>query len=225
MPTEIPAIRGDVMAPADHGWDTAQQAWNLAADQRPALVVAPADAADVAAVIEFAPQQRVAGGRPRHGSQCVGDRVARRHDPAVDATHAGRRIDAEARIARVEAGTLAAEVSEGPRRSDYSRSRARRQTSASSVTRLPAVSAGSGASTGWPPTTSRRSRSSRPTASFGGRPRPRIPSSSGPYGAAEAALESSPRSSTACFRTASSTAACSCGPSSATPRCSVPGTA
>jgi hypothetical protein len=40
--------------PADHGWDTAQQAWNLAADQRPALVVAPADAADVAAVIEFA---------------------------------------------------------------------------------------------------------------------------------------------------------------------------
>src|SRR5688500_9335212 len=48
------AITGDVVAPADAEWDLARRAWNLAADQRPALVALPADAADVLAIVRFA---------------------------------------------------------------------------------------------------------------------------------------------------------------------------
>ena len=112
MATEISAIRGDVVAPADSGWDTARQAWNLAADQRPALVVAPVDATDVATVIEFARSRglRVAAQGTGHNASAI---------PSLDDTillstrrMRGVEIDAEARIARVEAGTLAADVCE-----------------------------------------------------------------------------------------------------------------
>ena len=35
-------VDGEVYGPGDDGWDRARQAWNLAADQRPAAVVVPA---------------------------------------------------------------------------------------------------------------------------------------------------------------------------------------
>jgi FAD/FMN-containing dehydrogenase len=43
-----------ILAPGDPGWDTARQAWNLAADQRPAAIAVPRTARDVAAAIAFA---------------------------------------------------------------------------------------------------------------------------------------------------------------------------
>ena len=43
---EVPVLRGQVVAPEDPGYDQARQAWNLAADQRPAFVVFP-ETADV----------------------------------------------------------------------------------------------------------------------------------------------------------------------------------
>jgi FAD/FMN-containing dehydrogenase len=47
-------LDGDVVTPADPEWDLARRAWNLAADQRPALVVFPAHADDVVAICDFA---------------------------------------------------------------------------------------------------------------------------------------------------------------------------
>ena len=48
------SLTGDVVAPGDKEYDLARRAWNLAVDQRPALVAFPADAADVRAVVDFA---------------------------------------------------------------------------------------------------------------------------------------------------------------------------
>ena len=48
------ALTGDVVLPADEGWDQARQAWNLAVDQRPVAVVYPESVDDVVATVEFA---------------------------------------------------------------------------------------------------------------------------------------------------------------------------
>jgi FAD/FMN-containing dehydrogenase len=110
--TVTPAVRGDVFAPDDSGWDTARQAWNLAADQRPALVAVPVDAADVAAVVDFARStgMRVAAQGTGHNAPAIG---------SLDETillstrkMRGVEIDPEARIARVQSGTHTVEVAE-----------------------------------------------------------------------------------------------------------------
>ena len=73
------AVPGSVVLPGDETWDAAAQAWNLAVDQRPALVALPAHADDVAALVDFAraprPARRAAGHRPRRRPA----RPARRH--------------------------------------------------------------------------------------------------------------------------------------------------
>src|SRR3954468_7096556 len=53
---ELPALRGEVVGPQDAGYDQARQAWNLAADQRPAFVVFPESAEDVVAIVDYARQ-------------------------------------------------------------------------------------------------------------------------------------------------------------------------
>ena len=47
-------VRGEVVTPADPSYDQARLAWNLAADQRPAVVVFPESADDVVAVVQYA---------------------------------------------------------------------------------------------------------------------------------------------------------------------------
>ena len=47
-------LRGTAYAPGDEGYDGARSAWNLNADQRPALVVMAEDAADVVAAVRLA---------------------------------------------------------------------------------------------------------------------------------------------------------------------------
>jgi FAD/FMN-containing dehydrogenase len=112
MSTVIPAVRGDVLAPDDSGWDTARQAWNLAVDQRPALVAVPVDAADVVAIVEFARSNglRVAPQGTGHNASPIGSL----EDTILLPTRRMRGvvIDAEARTARVQAGTLTVEVAE-----------------------------------------------------------------------------------------------------------------
>jgi FAD/FMN-containing dehydrogenase len=47
-------VDGEVVVPGDAEWDEARLAWNLAADQRPAVVVYPESVDDVVALVGFA---------------------------------------------------------------------------------------------------------------------------------------------------------------------------
>jgi FAD/FMN-containing dehydrogenase len=106
-------VEGAVVGPADEGWDLARQAWNLAADQRPALVAFPESAADVTAVVEFAASRGLRVAPQGTGHNAVP--LASLEDTVLLSTRRmkGVQIDAEASRARVQAGTLWAEVT-GP---------------------------------------------------------------------------------------------------------------
>src|SRR3954449_1766305 len=51
------AVRGEVIAPGDPGYDEARAIWNGAHDRRPALIVRCAGVADVMRAVEFARSQ------------------------------------------------------------------------------------------------------------------------------------------------------------------------
>lgn len=95
---------GSVIAPGEAGWDEARGTFNLALDQRPALIAVAQDARDVAAAVRFASERglRVAPQSTGHNAAPLGD-LSR---TVLLKTHAmtGFSIDADARIARVEAG-------------------------------------------------------------------------------------------------------------------------
>jgi FAD/FMN-containing dehydrogenase len=95
--------------PGDPGWDDARRAWNLAIDQRPAAVATPETVDDVVAAVDHARTVglRVAVQGTGHGA---------RHD-LRDGTllintsrMTGVEIDADARVARVAAGTIWSDV-------------------------------------------------------------------------------------------------------------------
>jgi hypothetical protein len=106
-------IEGAVVAPGDATWDEARAAWNLAIDQRPALVAIPATAADVVAIVAFARERglRVAPQGTGHNASAI----ASLQGTILVKTSALRdvEIDAPGRRARVGAGVLWAEVT-GP---------------------------------------------------------------------------------------------------------------
>jgi UDP-N-acetylenolpyruvoylglucosamine reductase len=95
-----------VVLPGDRRFDEARRAWNLTVDQRPAAVVFPESAAEVAAAIRWAAGRglRVAAQGTGHNAGPLG--------PLGDAVllRTGRmrgiRVDARARVARVEAGAV-----------------------------------------------------------------------------------------------------------------------
>jgi FAD/FMN-containing dehydrogenase len=97
---------GRVALPGDPGWDEARQAWNLAVDQRPAAVLFPRDASDVAAAVRFARDAglRVAVQSTGHMASSLGDLSG----TALIRTTGmrGVAIDAGARRARVESGAI-----------------------------------------------------------------------------------------------------------------------
>jgi FAD/FMN-containing dehydrogenase len=98
-------LRGQVIAPGDEGWDDARAAWNLAADQRPAAAVFADGADDLAAAVSFArandlhvsPQGTGHGARPGTAEGALLLRIEHMN---------GIEIDAENRLARVEAGAI-----------------------------------------------------------------------------------------------------------------------
>ena len=47
-------LRGALLRPSDDGYAQASRAWNLRAEQRPALVIVAEDATDVGAAVRFA---------------------------------------------------------------------------------------------------------------------------------------------------------------------------
>jgi FAD/FMN-containing dehydrogenase len=99
-------VAGHIVAPGDDGWDAARSAWNLAADQRPALVAIPHTVADVQAIVAYAAGNglRIAMQGTGHNAGAIdslaGSVLVRTHEMR------GVEIDVEHRRARVLAGDL-----------------------------------------------------------------------------------------------------------------------
>jgi hypothetical protein len=101
-----------VHLPGEPAYDAARTAWNLAADLRPAAVVRPHSAEEVAAVVRaaadlglrVAPQSTGHGALPLHGAD-LSDVVLVKLDQLT-----GVSVDPEARTARVLGGTVWSEV-------------------------------------------------------------------------------------------------------------------
>jgi len=101
-----PGLNGKVILPGDARFDDARRAWNLAVDQRPAAVVFPESAADVAAAVGYAAGRglRIAAQGTGHNAGPLGplaDTVLLRTDKMR-----GIQIDPQTRTARVEAGVV-----------------------------------------------------------------------------------------------------------------------
>ena len=117
LAVDVEALRsrmeGTVAAPGDRAYDEVRQAWNLAIDQRPALVAVPATVAEVVEVVRFAREQglRVAPQGTGHNASAIAslDRTVLLKTTALREVE----IDAAGRPARVGAGVLWAEVT-GP---------------------------------------------------------------------------------------------------------------
>jgi FAD/FMN-containing dehydrogenase len=100
------AVTGRAVVPGEAGYDEARRAWNLATDQRPAVVVLADSAADVAHAVRFARshRMRIAPQGTGHGSEPL--------QPLQGAmllkTSRMRRVDIDpaARTARAEAGAV-----------------------------------------------------------------------------------------------------------------------
>jgi FAD/FMN-containing dehydrogenase len=94
-----------LVKPGEEGWDSARAAWNLAIDQRPAVVSEPGDADGVAAAVNFARENglRVAVQAEGHGAGAL---AAVGEDTLLLKTGGltGAEIDAGNRGARVSAG-------------------------------------------------------------------------------------------------------------------------
>ncbi len=112
--TDLSALRTALgrrlVAADDEGYDLARQAWNLAIDQRPAAVVFPETAADVAATVDFAAENglRVAAQGTGHAAgaiETLEDAILVRTTRMSTVE-----IDPVARRARVAAGALWGEV-------------------------------------------------------------------------------------------------------------------
>src|SRR6476661_717268 len=99
-----------LVLPHEPGWNEARLAWNLAVDQQPAAVALPESAEDVAAVVRWARSRglRVAPQGTGHNAAAMGSLA---HTVLVKTERMrGVEIDAERRIARVEAGVVWEEV-------------------------------------------------------------------------------------------------------------------
>jgi hypothetical protein len=108
-----PRTNGVLVTPEDPRWNEARQAWNLAVDQRPAAVAFPKTADDVVDVVALARRLglRVAPQGTGHNAGAI----ASLEGTILLKTSRMRavEIDADARVARVEAGALWMDVT-GP---------------------------------------------------------------------------------------------------------------
>jgi len=104
------AVAGPVFVPGDAGYDQARQAWNLVADQQPAVVVEAESAADVAQAVRYARAHgmRIAPQGTGHGApplEPLGGAMLLRTTRMRKAT-----IDPASFTARAEAGAQWADV-------------------------------------------------------------------------------------------------------------------
>ncbi len=116
LATELDRLRargvGFVVTADEPGWDAARRAFNLAVDQRPELIVFPAEPDDVVATVDFA---------RRHGLRIAPQRTGHAAEPIESLSGAvllrtdrmqGVEIDPQARTARVAAGAVWADVAD-----------------------------------------------------------------------------------------------------------------
>jgi hypothetical protein len=111
---EVDALRsrlaGEIVTPQDREWDVARQAWNLAVDQRPAMVALPETDDDVVAIVDFARERglRIAPQGTGHNASPFPDL----DDTVLLKTSrmTGVDIDPVGQRARVRAGALWADV-------------------------------------------------------------------------------------------------------------------
>jgi hypothetical protein len=103
-------VAGDVFAPGDQGYDQARRAWELAVDQRPAVVLFPESVVDVVRAIRFARSQglRIAPQATGHGALPL----ERLEDAMLLRTSRMRRVDVfpAIRTPRAEAGARREDV-------------------------------------------------------------------------------------------------------------------
>jgi FAD/FMN-containing dehydrogenase len=104
------AFAGEIVAPADDGYDVARRLWNAIHDLRPGVVVRPRSTDEVAAVVRFAREHDLelairSGGHSAAGhSSCNGGLV-------VDLSRMrGVTVDPETRTARANGGALLGEL-------------------------------------------------------------------------------------------------------------------
>jgi hypothetical protein len=104
--------RPQLIRPGEERWDSARAAWNLAIDQRPAIVAQPRDADEVGAVVNFACENglRVAVQAEGHGAGALSE-VGEDTLLLKTGRMTGAEIDAESRRARVSAGAKWRDVS------------------------------------------------------------------------------------------------------------------
>ncbi len=106
-------LDGDIVTPEDPRWDAARTGWLLNADQRPVAVALVKSVADIAAVIRFARRHglRAAAQGTGHSAATLAPNL---DDAILIRTGAldGVTIDADAGIARAEAGVVWSAVSE-----------------------------------------------------------------------------------------------------------------
>jgi FAD/FMN-containing dehydrogenase len=105
-------LRERLVKPGEERWDSARAAWNLAIDQRPALVALPTGEEEVASVVNFARENglRVAVQAEGHGAGALAP-VAGDTLLLKTGRLAGAHIDVENRRARVSAGAKWRDVS------------------------------------------------------------------------------------------------------------------
>lgn len=97
-----PTLTGRAYAPGDDGYDDVRQPWNLLIDQHPEVVVVAETAADVQAAVRLARENGVP-----FSVQSSGHGAVRPNDGGVllnVARLAGVHVDAERRVARIDAG-------------------------------------------------------------------------------------------------------------------------
>ncbi|WP_166880820.1 FAD-binding oxidoreductase [Salinibacterium sp. ZJ450] len=104
------AFRGDVIGPADDGYDTHRAVWNGAFDRHPAVIIRCAGVADVIAAVNFATSSGLpiavrSGGHSFAGLSVADDAVMIDLSPMR-----GVRVDPQRRTARVQAGVLLGEL-------------------------------------------------------------------------------------------------------------------
>ena len=103
------ALTGRVLSPDDNGYDEARQIWNAMIDRRPAVIVQPADSADVAPAIKFARENTLEISVRGAGHNIAGNALCN-DGLTIDFSNMKRvRVDAGKKLAYVEPGATLAD--------------------------------------------------------------------------------------------------------------------